>query len=453
MHTKTQNRSKRTRVWLIISVLAVVVAEAAFVTMVVRSRGLFEYIGLDYRGSRAAGEAIFEHGLGAAYDLQLLEESQRRLFDRYVNESGSYSLPFGVIPAPYPPPFTLAFVPSTWLPPVPGYLAWTLFHVLVLVVYQLRLARAFGVSKPGWLMVAVVLSFPAFINLIMGQISIWLVVFFGEAVIAFDRQQRFRAGVWLGLLVFKPQVLVLFVPALVLARQWRVLLGMVTLVTALIVPTLVFAGDWVAGFFEGIVSAAGSTGAVMNIFPSSMTNWRAFGLNAARLYPPPMVWGIALTSMIATGIAGLSCSIGLRTTDRRRTGFAWLGLAAATCAFTWHAHVHQLLLLVPPLYIVLAALPRQSRISHQLSAAASDTPHPAEFSRLGVLDVLSSTTPRPSDRKRRWARHLAGLATKLSIGEAHDILGMTLLACLVAVTTICVLAMHSVGKLKVPPIL
>jgi len=29
-----------------------------------------------------------------------------------------------------------------------------------------------------------------------------------------------------------------------------------------------------------------------------------------------------------------------------------------------------------------------------------------------VLDVLSSTTPRPSGRKRRWARHLAALATK-----------------------------------------
>ena len=477
MHTNTQNRSKRTRVWLIISVVAVVVAEAAFTTMVVRSRGLFEYIGLDYRGSRTAGEAILEHGLGAAYQSQLLEESQRRLFDRYVIESEEHSLPFGVVPAPYPPPFTLAFVLSTWLPPVPGYLAWTLFHAFALAVYQLRLARAFGVSKPGWLIVAVILSFPAFINLIMGQISIWLVVFFGEAVIAFDRQQRFRTGVWLGLLVCKPQVLILFVPALVLARQWRVLLGMVALAAVLIVPTLVFAGDWVAGFIEGILSAAGSTGTVMNIFPSSMTNWRAFGLNAARLYPPLVVWGIALTAMIATGIAGLSCSIGLRTTNRRRTGFAWLGLAAATCAFTWHAHVHQLLLLVPPLYAVLGALPRLTRISHQLTAAASDTPCPAEFSRLGVLDVRSSPTPRPSDRKRRWAWHLAGLATKagekrglkdaiafslfgssaifvlasstLSIGEAHDILGVTMLACLVAFTTVCVLGLYSVGTLKV----
>ncbi len=413
MHTKTPKRSKNARIWLIISVLAVVLAEAAFTTTVVRSRGLFEYIGLDYRGSRAAGEAILEHGLGAAYDLQLLEASQRRLFNRYAIEREGHSIPFGVVPAPYLPPFSLAFVPSTLLPPVPGYLAWTLFHALLLVLYQFRLARAFGVSKPGWLIVAVVLSFPIFINLIMGQISIWLVVFFGEAVIAFDRQQRFRAGAWLGLLVFKPQVLVLFVPALALAGQWRVLLGMVASIAVVIVPTLVFAGDWVAGYIRGIRSAAGSTGVVMNIFPSSMTNWRSFGLNAARFFPPPVVWGIALTGMIATAVAGLSCSVGLHTNDRRRTGLAWLGLAAATCAFTWHSHVHQLLLLVPPLYAVVAALPRLKVF--------------VAFSLLGssVIFVLAAFT--------------------LGIGVAHEILGVTLLACLIAVTTACVLRLHFRG--------
>jgi len=58
-----------------------------------------------------------------------------------------------------------------------------------------------------------------------------------------------------------------------------------------------------------------------------------------------------------------------------------------------------------------------------------------QFSHFGVLDVLSSTTPRPSDRKPHWARHLADLATKageksglaVSAGEAADRSPMTLL--------------------------
>ena len=53
----------------------------------------------------------------------------------------------------------------------------------------------------------------------------------------------------------------------------------------------------------------------------------------------------------------------------------------------------------------------RARPSHQLSAAASDAPSPAVFSRLGVLNVLSSTPASPSDRKPHWARHLAALAT------------------------------------------
>jgi len=52
------------------------------------------------------------------------------------------------------------------------------------------------------------------------------------------------------------------------------------------------------------------------------------------------------------------------------------------------------------------------RISHQLPATAVDAPHPAGFSRIGVLDVLSSTTPRPSGRKPSRAQHLVALATK-----------------------------------------
>ena len=50
--------------------------------------------------------------------------------------------------------------------------------------------------------------------------------------------------------------------------------------------------------------------------------------------------------------------------------------------------------------------------SHQLPAAAGDAPHPAPFSHLGVLDVPSSTSPRPSGRKHNWAQPLAALATK-----------------------------------------
>ncbi len=59
-----------------------------------------------------------------------------------------------------------------------------------------------------------------------------------------------------------------------------------------------------------------------------------------------------------------------------------------------------------------AQKPSRARTSHQLPAAAGDALHPAAFSRIGMLDGQSSTTPRPSGRKHSWAQHLPALATK-----------------------------------------
>jgi len=64
-----------------------------------------------------------------------------------------------------------------------------------------------------------------------------------------------------------------------------------------------------------------------------------------------------------------------------------------------------------------------ARISHQLPTAAGDERCPTGFSHLRVLDVLSSTPPRPSNRKPSWSQHLTDLATKpgeICGLEGHD---------------------------------
>jgi hypothetical protein len=412
--TQTRLRSRPSaaaRRWLIAAAVVVFAAEVVFVSAIIRERGLFDYVALDYRGTRTAGEAILAHGLGASYDPAQLEASQRRLYDRYVHSTGRGALPFGVVPSPYPPPFSLVFVPSTFLAPVPGFLAWTFVHFLVFVLYQIRLGRAFHVAGSGWLIVAVLLSPPVFIHLVMGQISVWLMVFFGEAVIAFDRGRSLRAGIWLGLLVFKPQVLVLIIPALVIARQWRMLSGMAAAVAVVLAPTFIVAGDWVTGFADGLRTFVDATGMVMNTFPTSMTNWRAFALNASRAVPPFVAWGIAVLGMILTGVAGLVCGRALRGGGQPAASLAWLGLVAATNAFTWHAHVHQTLLLIPPLYWVVGQFP-------------------------GLREPVGAVCLGLS------AGFLAATAAT-SVGLAHDLLGMAFLAALVTTAFVSALTVRT----------
>ncbi len=390
---------------LVVLAVVVLLAEAAFVVVAVRQRGLFEYVALDYRGSRTAGEAIREHGLAAAYDLAGLEAAQRQLYDRFVRVEGRGVMPFALVPAPYPAPFTLLFVPSTLLPPVAGFLAWTLLHAAVLVLYQLRLARAFGLARPGWLIAAVLLSPPALVHLLMGQLSVWPMVFAGEALIAFTRGRQLSAGAWLGLAVLKPQSLVLFVPGLALARQWRVLAGMAMAVAVLAAATLAADPGWIAGYSRHLLPFFAAEGQVMASFPTSMCNWRAFGLNAARILPAGLAWVLACAGMAATGAAGLACARRLAGPGRRRAGVAWLGLTAAGCAFTWHAHVHMSLLLAPPLYLVLAERPALRPAVEVLC--------------LGLAAVF------------------LGAASVGGVGRAHDLLGLAMLGVLVACTAAC----------------
>ena len=65
-----------------------------------------------------------------------------------------------------------------------------------------------------------------------------------------------------------------------------------------------------------------------------------------------------------------------------------------------------------------------ARISHHVATAARDMPQSAAFSPIGVLDVLSSTTPRPArpgrNPRRRplrapWPRILGAATTAMSL--------------------------------------
>ena len=71
--------------------------------------------------------------------------------------------------------------------------------------------------------------------------------------------------------------------------------------------------------------------------------------------------------------------------------------------------VGPILLIIPAVAALVSML---ARTSHQLSTAVVDAQRPEALSHLGVLNVTSSTPPRPSDRKLHWAQHLNDLATK-----------------------------------------
>jgi len=82
--------------------------------------------------------------------------------------------------------------------------------------------------------------------------------------------------------------------------------------------------------------------------------------------------------------------------------------------------------------------PALTRISHHLATAARDMTQSAAFTPIGLLDVLSRTTARPSGRKHHILSHLAGLATRRG-----EICGLILLLGAVVMNQACASLHHS----------
>ena len=128
-----------------------------------------------------------------------------------------------VIPVPYLPAFLVPFLGLLALPPLPAWWAVVALNVLGLGVYLLRLRSVFGPG--GGLYWLPLLALPAYLTVLFGQVNLLLLIGFGEFLLALRRGRCLRAGLWLSLLLVKPQSLLLVVPGMIISGRSRVLLG------------------------------------------------------------------------------------------------------------------------------------------------------------------------------------------------------------------------------------
>ena len=133
-------------------------------------------IGVDYCEYWSAGTVANSHGYAAIYDLKRLETAQRLNLPVAPG-----SLPIPVLPFLYLPVFVFPFELLARLSPETGYWIWTGVNAGLLLVYlQFFLRQTRLRPASARLMICIFASLPVFMNLLTGQMELWLVVCVGE---------------------------------------------------------------------------------------------------------------------------------------------------------------------------------------------------------------------------------------------------------------------------------
>jgi hypothetical protein len=146
------------------------------------------------------------------------------------------------VPYVNPPYVAVLFSPLSRLPLWAAYLGWMIISI------ALYIAAITLVSKvellPRGMTLLVCLAFPPFFMLVLagGQLSAIGCFILAAGFYLLRTERKLLAGVVLGLLLYKPTLVIFLVPALLFARQFRTLMGF-----AVVVGLLMIVSIWMIG--------------------------------------------------------------------------------------------------------------------------------------------------------------------------------------------------------------
>lgn len=270
------------------------------------------------------------------------------------------------------PPFEAIFfsVFATW-PYATALLLWTglklaLLSALPFVVVR---GRFWKERFPRWATVLLVLgTFPAFMDLLMGQDAVLLAFLFAICFWQLETGRDMGAGLTLGLALFKFQLAIPFFVALWIAGRKRVLPGFATSASAVLAISAALVG-WRGLFkYPGYLLALNQATGVGIAPENQMTLRGLLTLFVGRLpYPGRIHWALAPVALGAIVYTGL---IWRKAGDRfLAEGF---GLAALVAIVTsYYAYDYDLLFLIVPLLAMRSRpddAPKADRVTRYLEA-------------------------------------------------------------------------------------
>ncbi len=312
--------------------------------------------GSDYLAFWSVGKIADDKGFSEIYDLDNLRQYQVSAVRSLGLFSGATDSAFSPIPAPL---LSIFFVPFMVLSKIDlrvSYWIWTSINLVALIGYLVFFLRKINLQDKTaasiWkFLIPVLLSFPVFNNILNGQVEVFTLVCAGEFVRNSLDKKPFLSGLWLGGLLIKPQLLILIIPYLLIARYWRVILGFITSSGVIVLSSFLLAGLNGAGDMVALWTYYSSR--LQPYTPEYMINWRMVGVNLTKYLNMSSGWivaglGMLLTFLLLYWLIKFNPSYGSRQWVVTVTG-----IFSATLALTWHSHYYLAMVLIPFLVIAL----------------------------------------------------------------------------------------------------
>lgn len=177
--------------------------------------------GFDYSALYIAGKILNEYGSNKLYDYKVQHELYHSLRPY---------LPVDVaLPNPYPPHYNAIFMPLARLPFAYSYIAWLIISgILYISGISLMIKKIPNLEKLDRLTIFLLaISFEPFIIecWIGGQTSSFGFFFIALSIYLYDSEKSFLSGLSLAMCLYKPPLLILILPFLILNKRYKVFLG------------------------------------------------------------------------------------------------------------------------------------------------------------------------------------------------------------------------------------
>jgi GT2 family glycosyltransferase len=289
-----------------------------------------------YSGARLyvlkGGSAVYDLALQKQFELQIIPTSP----DRFI-----------VLPYYHPPYYTLLIAPLAFLDYRTAYYAMAAVNVVLVAALIVLLVRGSERIHGRSALVAAALIggfFPLFVTILQGQSDLVVLVPLAAAYVAWARGRPGWAGVFTGLAMAKPQLLLLLPMLFIARRSWRALAGFGAVIAAL--GAVSVAGFGLAPVL-GYLNAVGRW-AIGGSLPANgqivYTDTAVYSLRNVLEAVPGGGKGVALAILVIL-LALVALSLSWRP-DKPRLDFALA--VAASLVLSPHQNIHDLALLVIP---------------------------------------------------------------------------------------------------------